>query len=435
MSFSNCKGVLKPICIPYAEFQPNEITCPQITTSEVTSPLCNFIPTIHSITDLFINLPFFLLFTVSLPARFLYCLAYSFLVNVDSFIKRFFYYFIYPAIDLLTSPFIYFVLGFNNGLADMFDLPNELYGFLNACFTNNVLETIYRGVGDIFYTLGFGIGFIVTLITRVFNFVIDLNCYLAYLTLDLGVSYCVNIGIHTFSGCNTISIQPFAFLQQFVCKFLNCGCALGQPPTIGLTIPIAINCNTPSCGGSSIVPPCMLENLENPLYTSEYSEVVITSTEYTYSVSDLSYCDQCINSSENCDLCNDVIQSLSQQGISYPCNQYNEVISRACYECSENGYTEACNVCNGIVDQCTLNVTNGSMLSSYSEYVFSCDQCYVGFKQYCSECNQLQNELKIENAYYYYPPPSPSESSETSETSESSEYYSSEPSETSDVPS
>jgi len=397
MSFCNCKGVLKPVCIPATAYEPSEITCPNISTSEVTSPLCDFIPEIKSIPDLFVNLPFFLLFLVSLPARFLYCMAYSFLVNADTFIERLFYYIIYPAIDLITSPFIYFVLGFNNGLHDQFNLPNKLYGFLNACIVNSILETIYRGIGDAFYSIGFAIGFIISILVRLINFVIDLNCYIAYLTIQFGLSYCINLGIHTFSNCVTFSVQPFSFLQQFVCRFLNCGCALGQPPTLGITIPIAINCPTPTCGGGSVVPPCMIENLEYPFATSEYPTITMTS-ETPYSVNDLTNCFACIDNVAECNVCYKALEYISENHVPYSCNEVNGLIADACPRCYDTGEAQACFICNNLLNTCNLNILNGSELSCYSEYVDSCDSCYAGYNSYCTTCQEYINICKLANA-------------------------------------
>ena len=264
----SCNRGLSPICIPYTEFQPNVIECPGITNTYVESPLCDFLPVITSLPDFLINLPFLLLFVVSLPARFLYCMAYTYLVNADQFYQLLIYYLIYPFIDFVTLPFLYFVLGFSNGLIDQFNLPNQLYGFVNACFVSSILEEAYKILGDVFYVIGFALGFLSAIFYKLYNLFIDLACYVAYLTITFGVGFCINLGVTQPSTCVKVSVQPFAFLQNLVCTFLNCDCALGSSPTIFIGIPISLGCSSPPCNGENIIPPCMLENLTNTVYQS-----------------------------------------------------------------------------------------------------------------------------------------------------------------------
>jgi len=292
-----CNHGLQPLCIPPVEFTPSVIQCPAPSPPEYQNPLCDLLPEITDIADFFTNLPFLMLFVVSLPTRFLYCLAYQFLYNADSIIDFIIYYIIYPSIDFLTAPFLYFILGFNNGLNDTFSLPNQLYGFLDACFFkigNFSLASIYSTIGKIAYTVGFAIGFVLSLFIKLFNLLIDLPCYLAFLQICIGVSACVGFCIlgHCIdlSGCATACFYPFGFLQSLICTFLNCACALGTCPTVSLIIPISLGCPAPSCVGSGSQPNCTAQHYGTNITITLPSESVITTTfsEYQYSESEVS---------------------------------------------------------------------------------------------------------------------------------------------------
>jgi len=289
-NLGSCTHGLSPICLPYVQFQPNVITCPNLEFTPIESPLCDFLPTISSLPDFLTNLPFLMLFVVSFPARFLYCMTYEFLANADEFLEIIIYYILYPFIDFITLPFLYFVLGFNNGLVDNFSLPSQLYGFLNACFISQILKKVYSVLGDVFYIIGFGIGFISALFIKFFNLLIDIPCYLAYLTLCFGFGICVGIEIPvinytiSFSNCVSACFQPFEFLQNLICTFLNCGCALGTCPTIAFNIGLPIgNCNPDQkCYQSNLTPMCIQYNL-NPIQNqgSVYTSPVISPNNYT----------------------------------------------------------------------------------------------------------------------------------------------------------
>jgi len=262
-SIGSCNHGIQALCIPPVEFTPNVIQCPSLSPPQNQNPLCDLLPEITSITDFLTNLPFLLLFVVSLPARFLYCLAYQFLINAESIVDFFLYYIVNPAIDFLTAPFIYFVLGFNNGLNDNFSFPNQLYGFLDACFVS-FLSTLYSIIGDITYTVGFAIGFILSLFIKFFNLLIDIPCYLAFLQICLGISICVGFSVAgvtiALSGCYQTCFYPFGFLQALICTFLNCACSLGNCPTISLILPIGLGCSPPSCSSSNSQPTCTAQH-------------------------------------------------------------------------------------------------------------------------------------------------------------------------------
>ena len=405
---------IRPICIPYTCFTPPIIECPISSEQPIESPLCDFLPTIISITDLFVNLPFLLLFVVSFPARFLYCLTYYFLANANQLFDAIIYYLIYPFFDFQFLPFIYFTLGFNNGLFNQFNLPNQAYGFLNACFFSSIIKDIYIRLGDFFYIIGFAIGFIYEILVKLTNFLIDLPCYLAYFTIEVGVSYCATIGFYTFSNCYTIQFQPFSFLQGIVCKFINCQCALGSCPGISLNIYIPINCSAPPCPTYSPEPYCMAQNLTYPVQgTGEISPT--TSTPCSYYVSNLNICQECLESSENCDLCLYYLQQIQENGCFYKCSQYYCLITQVCSQCSENN-ENACTICSELINTCYLS-GNISGLPCYSEFNTVCNECYESFSgltyntQVCSECFCIANECKLLKAYQECPP-----SSETSET-------------------
>jgi len=267
----NCDHGLTPICIPSVNFQPYAIQCPQVSSTPIENPLCDLFPEIDSLAGFFANLPFLMLYVVSLPARFLYCMAYEFLVNADSFIDFLIYYLLYPFIDFVTAPFLYFVLGFNNGVNDNFSLPTTAYGFLNACFINQFLEKVYTAFGDFFYVIGFIIGFFTSIFYKLYNTFIDIVCTLVFWQLCIGIEACVGFTVPVInkqvavSGCAIQCIQPFGFLQGLVCQFLNCDCALGSCPTVSLIIPIVIGSCTPSCNvnGNNSTPNCPSQNLTN----------------------------------------------------------------------------------------------------------------------------------------------------------------------------
>jgi len=443
MGCNLCNQGLTPICIPASQFQPNVIQCPQIVGSGVENPLCDLLPTITSLPDFLINLPFLMLFVVSLPARFLYCLVYQFLINTDNIINFLIYYILYPAIDVITLPFLYFVLGFNNGLINNFNLPNEPYGFLNGCFVSQILEKVYEYLGDVFYVIGFAIGYFSTIFYRLYNLLLDLACYIAYLSFCISLGICIGfevLGHHVGPPptCVNRCIQPFGFLQGIICKFINCQCALGECPSVTLEIPIDLGCSPPSCGGNDVYPTCILYNLGNPVsqtnytfiapnITSEVSENLVTytqpsessettssevstsseitsseitssettSTEITssesseiiippndpcYVVNELYYCQECLSENENCDLCVEVLNAIKEYGCSYPCCNYPCLISNACYLCSEYGETSEVKYENACY------ICSEVLSTCYPESNFSNLPCYQAINYYCNQC-------------------------------------------------
>jgi hypothetical protein len=400
---------VKPLCIPYTSISPPIIECPQVLNSEIQSPLCDFLPQIESITDFFINLPFLMLFVVSFPARFLYCMVYTYLVNSDQFIQFLLYNIIYPFIDFLTNPFLYFVIGFNNGLNEKFlsrfSFPNQLYGLISLACLSQTLQKLYKTIGSIAYLIGLGVGFITNIIVRLVNFLIDLPCLLAFFTFEFGLSYCVTIDVHTWSNCLTFSFQPFGFLQGVVNKFINCNCALGTSPGISFNFYLPINCNAPSCPSYNPIPYCMIENLLYPIQNSG-----IVSPQPTINCNEqvflLQFCQQCLETSENCNLCLEALRQIQEGGCSYPCSQYYCVISNACTECSETNNENACNICYGILNTCSFSGNIGN-LPCYSEYVAECNLCYETYATpFCNQCQELQQECKIDKAIQECPPSS-----------------------------
>lgn len=404
MGCNLCTGILRPICISQVTYTPPTIECPGITNTFVFSPLCYLLPTIKSITDFFINLPVLLLFVVSMPARFLYCMAYTFLANADQFYELLTFYLLYPFIDFVTAPFIYFALGFTDGFHQHFTLPNQLYGFLNACFISSILKEIYEIFGEVFYVLGYAIGFFSSFFITLYNFIIDSFCLVAYLTIELGLSYCINLGITQISNCYTISFQPFGFLQGLVCKFLNCQCALGQCPTLSLVLPLSINCQAPQCGSESVIPKCMYYNLlgkmpENSENSSETSSEPSTSENSENNVfGQLPYCYECIGNKQNCNLCFDAIDTIKTKHITFPCCSEPCLINYACHECNLNNNPDACSVCDVLTNACyiTGNISN---LPCYNSYVSECGLCYSTLQEdACNLCKAFITLCKEEKS-------------------------------------
>jgi hypothetical protein len=489
---------LQPICLPIAQFEPNEITCPQINTQPIENELCDLLPTITSLPDYLINLPFLMLFIVSLPSSFLYCMAYQFLVNADNVYTFLIYYILYPFVDFITLPFLYFIIGFNNGVLQQFDLPSQTYGFLDACFFSNIIKEVYNILGDVFYVIGYGIGFFSSLLIKFVNLLIDTICYILFFTLCINIGFCISFTIPVINyttppigTCTGTCIQPFSFLQTFVKGILNCACALGNCPTVALNLTLDLNCS-PSCSNQTdINPPCLQYTLNpiQPLNTTFTQPKIIPqsneqsipqnseqstpqnseqsspqnseqtspqnseqlSSENTeqnypqnseqsspqnseqsspqnseqtnnpcYVVNELYYCQECLSENENCDLCYEVLNTIKENGCSFPCCNYPCLISNACYECSEN-YSEcyncseqyhdnACMICNTLVNSCYAN-QNYVELPCYSEFVSELKSCFETYNsEICNEANSEYNYCKIIKAYTLCPPTISSES-------------------------
>ena len=448
---------LQPVCLPIPEFQPNEIKCPQINTQPIENPLCDLFPTITSLPDFLINLPFLMLFVASLPARFLYCMAYQYLINADNVYQFLIYYILYPFIDFITLPFLYFVIGFNSGVLQQFNLPSQSYGFLDACFFNNIIQEVYNILGDVFYVIGYGIGFFSSLLIKFVNLLIDTICYILFLTLCINIGFCISFTIPVINyttppigTCTGTCIQPFGFLQSFVKGILNCACALGNCPTVALNLTLNLGC-TPSCQNQTdINPPCLQYTLNpvqplnttfiqpkittqsdprssndpqsssDPQYTNEQTTTKSSSEQTTtqssseqvnnpcYVVSELYYCQECLSENENCDLCAEVLSVINENKCSFPCCNYPCLISNACYKCSENNsecydcseqYRDnACMICNTLVSSCYANQSY-TQLPCYSEFVYLVSECFsTNNSEICSEAISEYNYCKIVKA-------------------------------------
>ena len=425
---------LQPVCLPIPEFQPNEIECPQINTERIENPLCDLLPTITSLADFLINLPFLMLFIVSLPARFLYCMAYQYLINADNVYQFLIYYILYPFIDFITLPFLYFVIGFNNGVLQQFNLPSQTYGFLDACFFSNIIQEVYNILGDVFYVIGYGIGFFSSLLIKFVNLLIDTICYILFLTLCINIGFCISFTIPVInyttppiSTCTGKCIQPFGFLQSFVKGILNCACALGNCPTVALNLTLDLGC-TPSCQNQTdINPPCLQYTLNpvQPLNTTFTQPKIPSQTRTQYSeqstpqyseqvnnpcyvVSELYYCQECLSENENCDICAEVLSVINENKCSFPCCNYPCLISNACYKCSENHsecyncsepYRDnACMICNTLVSSCYAN-QNYTQLPCYSEFVYLVSECFsTNNSEVCNEAISEYNYCKIVKA-------------------------------------
>lgn len=256
-----CTSGIQPICKPVAPFTPPEIECPMLTSQLKQNPLCDLLPPclLDNILDFLINLPIIILFVVSVPARFLYCLAYNFLFNLDVIITDFFTYFVYPIIDFLTAPILYFSIGFSYGVDNELPPAPGLWGYItNACITG-IFASIYTIINSIFYYLGYGIGFLIGIIIDIIDILLYLLCYLAYFTFELGFCFDLNAVIFNFEYGILIKIEPFSFLQDLLCGLINCGCVLGSPPIIHLVFCFELNGQCPSecnCGFGYSPPSC-----------------------------------------------------------------------------------------------------------------------------------------------------------------------------------
>jgi len=398
ISVAQPTGIVQPLCIPVQPFEPPILVCPSVNLKEFESPLCDFLPPLSSIQNVFVNLPFIMLFLITFPTRFLYCLSYTFLANADQVFDYIIYNFFFPFLDFLTQPYSYFILGFIDALVNSFNSPNVLYGLLPACIENKYVKEAYRILGDVWYDLGFAIGFIYLIIVRFVNFLIDLPCYLAEFTFEFGLSYCVTIDIHTWSGCLSFEVQPFGFLQSIVNQFINCGCALGTQPGVSVNLYIPINCQPPSCPSYNPFPYCMEQNILYPVQGNTQVSPPPFQIPCDQLVYDLNDCADCLNSGNYCDECSQTLQYLQQQGCSFPCSVEYCLISQACQMCNENSNSLACQICQTVTNLCYLSGNIGN-LPCYQDYTSECDLCYETYGQeFCNECYELQIECKIEKA-------------------------------------
>ena len=429
---------LQPVCLPIPEFQPNEIECPQINTERIENPLCDLLPTITSLADFLINLPFLMLFIVSLPARFLYCMAYQYLINADNVYQFLIYYILYPFIDFITLPFLYFVIGFNNGVLQQFNLPSQTYGFLDACFFSNIIQEVYNILGDVFYVIGYGIGFFSSLLIKFVNLLIDTICYILFLTLCINIGFCISFTIPVInyttppiSTCTGKCIQPFGFLQSFVKGILNCACALGNCPTVALNLTLDLGC-TPSCQNQTdINPPCLQYTLNpvQPLNTTFTQPKIPSQTRTQYSEQNTpqyseqstpQYSEQSTPQYSE-QTSEQSTPQYSEQTSEQSTPQYSEQVNNPCYVVSELYYcqeclseNENCDICAEVLsvineNKCSFPCCNYPCLISNACYKCSENhsECYNCSEPYrdnaCMICNTLVSSCYANQNYTQLP--------------------------------
>jgi hypothetical protein len=343
-------------------------------------------------------------------------MAYEFLVNADSFLDFLIYYIIYPGIDFITLPFIYFVLGFNNGVLDQFNLPSQPYGFLNGCFFSSIEQTIYTVLGDLFYIIGFGIGFFSSLFVKFINLLIDVVCSIAYLTINFGIGFClqfcipvINFCTPQFGTCASVSIQPFGFLQGLICDIVNCYCALGNCPEVNIYLVLSLGCTPSGCQQSGVVfPQCPQYNL-NPVEQtgSTYSQPSVTSPSQQTSFFTTEQIFSILFSMPKAiaDTLQSLVSSFSHAQTqtttptTYPSEvYYSETVipTSEVYAFSELNYCQEC-VSDNI--NCDLCIDALNTLKENNEYFPCCNYpCLISKACYlCSECGSECSEQLYES--------------------------------------
>ncbi|ALG96791.1 hypothetical protein [Acidianus bottle-shaped virus 2 strain ABV2] len=288
-SLSEWKG-LEPICkIPPSE-QFSEISCP-LSTQYQSSKLCTLLPpgVTDSLIDFLANLPIILLFVASAPARFIYCIAYNFLLNFDSFIQGIQYSIINPIIDFLTNPLVYLTIGLSDGENNAsFSVPS-LVGIISQACMPSIVQTIYQDLGTVFYAIGYGLGFILGLFIDLYDIILYSICSLVTLSLSFGLCLSYDI-VDIFKGQGGIefTIYPFSFLAGFLQNYINCGCALGSYPSAHIIFCMTFGGSCPSdcpCGIGFTPPTCSpIPTVPPPKPSSESFTFIVEVTDFAESV-------------------------------------------------------------------------------------------------------------------------------------------------------
>lgn len=252
---------LEPICKipPSGEFQ--QIQCP-LQTKHKSSKLCDLLPpgVTNSIYDFLANLPVILLFVASVPARFIYCIVYNFLLNFDQFVLGIEYSIINPILDFFTAPLVYLAIGLADGENNTSFSPPYLVGILTDACLPGFVSGIYQAIGDIFYTIGYGIGFILGLFIDLYDIILYTLCFITTLSLSFGFCIAVSIdSLVSFGGGIRFTIAPFSFLALLLQNYINCGCVLGQYPSLNAVFCLDFGGSCPNeceCGLGFIAPTC-----------------------------------------------------------------------------------------------------------------------------------------------------------------------------------
>lgn len=247
-SLSQWSG-LEPICKipPSQQFQ--QIQCP-LKTKQRSSKFCELLPpgVTDSIIDFLANLPIVLLFVASSPARFIYCIAYNFLLNFDQFILSIQYSIINPILDFFTAPLVYLAVGLSNGENNSSFSPPYLIGIITDACLPGIVKGVYQGIGDVFYTIGYGIGFILGLFIDLYDIILYSIC--TFVTFGLTFGFCIAfnfIDLVKGQGGLKFTVYPFSFLAGFLQNYINCGCVLGSYPDAYIVLCLTFGESCPSC--------------------------------------------------------------------------------------------------------------------------------------------------------------------------------------------
>lgn len=255
-------GFIEPICTPPPpSFQSATCTPLEFPSSTAPPPFCDIEIPCTSLECILANFPLFLTFLVTFPYRFMFCYAYSAILNFD-IITLFIVNLINNAVNYYMLPLIYFAYGFFDGLADDFQLPTQ--PLCIACPVNIILPQLYNALGDFFYIIGFIIGFLTSLLLLFYNFIIYFLCFIANFTFTIGICFAIGFSVAGVNIDITLnpeySFQPFSFLQGLLGALnINCQCALGTCPAFSLVFCLSYGVSCPSgttCGTGLVNPEC-----------------------------------------------------------------------------------------------------------------------------------------------------------------------------------
>ena len=251
---------VEPICFP--SIKKSEFpTCKPLELPSTTNVggICNLEIPCTSLDCIIANFPIFLTFLVTFPYRFLFCYSLDAILNWDV-ITLFVVNLINNFVDYATLPLLYFTLGFFNGIDNPGQLKLPSSPLCIACPVNIILPQVYNAIGDFFYVIGFVIGILLYYLATLYNLVIWGLCYLAYFTIEIGVCIAVGLSFIDFNASYYFSIQPFILLQPLLqALHINCACALGTCPVLGIGFCLQVGTNCPSgdpCGVQILNPEC-----------------------------------------------------------------------------------------------------------------------------------------------------------------------------------
>lgn len=233
---SNCQpepGKLIPIPLGCGEviiLQPTYCEQIYIPSSEIGFCDLVLLPDTNDPVGILANLPILLLFVITAPARFLYCsLLYNSLITADFFTAL--QQAINTDLDLILNPFFSLIQGFINGDNGAPYEPNSVDNravIPQTCiFEITPIADFINAVDEVFYTIGYALGYVFYLIKYLYDSILELICFIAY----LGIKICACVGIPNTNiqlGNCTGCFQPFSFLQGFVNQFINCSCFSNQ---------------------------------------------------------------------------------------------------------------------------------------------------------------------------------------------------------------